>query len=53
MVKFTTEKTMNNSGVFGKAYKRKSLVFKKYIAPQVMFAKLHLNKPQDFWDNVL
>ena len=36
-----------------KGCKRKPLLSKKNMAAQLLFAKLHLNKPQDFWNNVL
>ena len=32
---------------------RKPLLSKKNMAAQLRFAKLHLIKPQDFWNNVL
>ena len=36
-----------------KGCRRKPLLSKKNMAAQLRFAKLHLNKPQNFWDNVL
>ena len=36
-----------------KGCRRTPLLSKKNMAAQLRFAKLHLNKPQDFWNNVL
>ena len=39
--------------MFGSFARRKPLLSKKNMAAQLRFAWLHLNKPQDFWNNVL
>jgi len=45
-------KRLNKSGLLGRIAKRIPFFSKKYMSPHLMFAKLHLNKPQ-FWNNVL
>ena len=39
--------------MFGRVAMRKPLLSKKNKANRPRFAKLNLNKPQDFWNNVL
>jgi len=46
-------KRLNKYGMFGRVARRKPLCSKKNMAAWLRFAKLHLNKPQDFWNNVL
>ena len=46
-----TEKT--TEWLVWKGCRRKSLFSKKNMAAQLRFAKLHLNKPQDLWYNVI
>ena len=46
MVKFMT---LNKYGLFGSV----AVLSEKNMAAQLRFVKLHLNKPQDFWNNVL
>jgi len=49
----TIRKRLHTYGLFGRVARRKPLLFKKNMATWLKFAKLHLNKPQDFWNNVL
>lgn len=38
---------------YGLSERRRLLLSKKNMAPQLRFSKLHLNKPRGFWYNVL
>jgi len=39
--------------MFERVFRRKLLLPKKKMAALHRFAKLHLNKPQDFWNSFL
>ena len=47
------EKILNKYGLFGRVAKRKPLLSEKNMAAGLRIAKMHLDKPQDFWNNVL
>ncbi|KAF7654180.1 hypothetical protein LDENG_00073090, partial [Lucifuga dentata] len=50
----TIRRTLNNSGVYGRAARRKPLLSKKNIVARLQFAKKdHVNKPEGYWKNVL
>jgi len=49
----TVRKTTKQVWLVWKSCRRKPLLSKKNMAAQVRFAKFHLNKPHNFWDNVL
>lgn len=44
---------LNKSGLFGRFARRKPPLSKKSMTAWFIFAKLHLNKTQDFWNNVV
>ena len=44
----TNIKILNKYGLFGRGARRKILFSKKDVAAWLRFAKLHLDKPQDF-----
>ena len=44
---------MNLYDLFGRVFWRKPLLSEMNTAAKLMFVKLHLNKPQDFLNNVL
>lgn len=46
-------KRLNKYSLFGRVSSRKLRLTINNMAAQLQFAKLHPNKPQDFWDNVL
>ena len=49
----TIRERLNKYTLFGRVGRKKSLLYKKNMAAQLRFAKLHLDKPQDFLNNVL
>ena len=49
----TIGKRLNKYGLFGRVARGMCLLSKKNKAAWLMFAKMHLDKPQDFWNNVL
>jgi len=51
--KNTIRKRQEKYGLFGRVARRKLLISKKNMAARLRFAKLHLNKPQDLWNDVL
>lgn len=46
-------KRLNKYGLFERVVRRNPLLSKRNVAARVIFAKLDLNKPQDFCNNVL
>ena len=46
-------KVLSKSITLDVAHQKKPLLSKTNMAAQLRLAKLHLNKPQDFWNNVL
>lgn len=49
----TIEKRLNKYGLSGKVARTKHLLSKKKMAAWLRVAKLHPNKPHNFWRNVL
>ena len=49
----TIRRRLKKYGLFGRVARRKRLLSKKNMVAQLRFAKLHLVKIQDFWNNVL
>ena len=45
-------KRPNTNSLFGRVPRRKPFLTKKNMAAQLRFETLHLNKTQDFWNNV-
>ena len=46
-------KTQNKNGVLGRTPRKKPLLSKKNIAARLKFAKVHLDVPQRYWQNIL
>nr|ACI69337.1 Transposable element Tcb1 transposase [Salmo salar] len=51
--KSTICKTLNKNGVHGRIPQKKPLLSQKTIAAHLKFAKLHLDVPQRYWQNIL
>ena len=49
----TIRKTLNKNGVHGRTPRKKPLLSKKNIAARLKFAKVHLDVPQRYWQNIL
>ena len=49
----TIRKTLNKYGVHGRTPRKKLLLSKKNIAAHLTFAKVHLDIPQLYWQNIL
>lgn len=47
-----TEKNPNKYDLFERVDRTNSLLSKKNVAAQLRFAKLHVNNPHNFWNNV-
>ena len=49
----TIRKTLNKNGVHGRTPRKKPLLSKKNITARLKFAKVHLDVPQHYWQNIL
>uniref|UniRef100_A0AAZ3RGN0 Transposase Tc1-like domain-containing protein n=1 Tax=Oncorhynchus tshawytscha TaxID=74940 RepID=A0AAZ3RGN0_ONCTS len=48
----TIRKTLNKNGVHGRTPQKKPLLSKENTAAHLKFAKVHLDVPQLFWQNI-
>lgn len=49
----TIRTILNNHGYNGRSMRKKCLLQKANIAKRLAIAKLHRNKPQSFWNNII
>ena len=46
-------KTLSKNGVYGRTPQKKPLLSRKNIAARLKFAKVHLDVPQRYWQNIM